>query len=177
MGRTATSCRSARPRTRRDGRRCTRLPLRLRVELPREESRRRFQNLIRPAQLAVLPLELDQTRSFARRDPVTRTAIDLTLAHPIADRFGMHTELLADLIEAAIVLLPRCTPLVHEPHSTLRTSGGYGLLPLPMTSSFPKDEASITPGAHHSPVAKPISPVLTAQSQDGRTATPPPGHA
>src|SRR4051794_33957224 len=119
MGRTATSCRSARPRTRRDGRRCRRLPLRLRVELPREESRRRFQDLIRPAQLAVLPLELDQTRSFARRDPVTRTAIDLTLAHPVADRFGMHTELLADLIEAAIVLLPRCTPLVDEPHSTL----------------------------------------------------------
>ena len=55
-GRTAEPCRSARPRSGRGGRRCRRTSSQA-VELGREESRRRLQDLIDPAQLTILALE------------------------------------------------------------------------------------------------------------------------
>src|ERR671912_2382792 len=75
-GRPAAPRRSARPRTAPDTRRCRRSLLALAVELRPEVSRGRLQDFIGPAQLLVLPLQLDhpgplrtdQTRSISRLD-------------------------------------------------------------------------------------------------------------
>ena len=93
-GRSAGPCRSARPRTGPCERRCTpRSPL-WAVELRRKESRRTVQDRVRPAQLAVLALRLDQTLRVTRRGPRPVTGVDLGLGHPAPQRLWLDPQLL-----------------------------------------------------------------------------------
>src|SRR5207248_6553334 len=78
--RTATLCRSARPRTAPGAHRYRR-SLPLAVELGREESRRRLQDLIRPAQLLDFTLKLLDPSRLGRGHPRPIADINLDLAH------------------------------------------------------------------------------------------------
>ena len=73
-GRPAIVCRSARPRSRRGADRWIRRSSLWAVELRREESRRRTENLIGPAQLPDLLLEAADLGVLLRRHPRTRAA-------------------------------------------------------------------------------------------------------
>src|SRR5215204_6460232 len=68
----------------------------MRVELPREESRRRLEDLIRAAQLTVLALELLDPLGLRARHPSALPAIGLGPAHPTAQRLGRHPEILSE---------------------------------------------------------------------------------
>src|SRR5437879_7498722 len=59
---------------------------RSRVELPREKSRGRLEDLVGPPQLPVLPLELSEALTFVGGQAGTQAAIDLGLLDPRAKR-------------------------------------------------------------------------------------------
>ncbi len=66
------------------------------AQLRREESRRRRQDRIRPAELPVLPLQLGQLVRVAARGPGPAARIDLGLTDPATQRLGVDAELLTD---------------------------------------------------------------------------------
>src|ERR671936_889270 len=58
------------------------------VELRREESRGRLEDLIGPAQLGVLLLQRLDFGAFLAADPRPLTGVHLHAAHPLAQRLG-----------------------------------------------------------------------------------------
>src|SRR5215210_6213544 len=68
----------------------------MRVELPREESRRRLEDLVRAPQLTVLALELLDPLRLNRAHTRPGAVIDLGLPDPRTQRLRRHPELLGD---------------------------------------------------------------------------------
>jgi hypothetical protein len=66
------------------------------LELGREESRRRLQNLVRAAQLPVLALELLEPLALIRREARPVPLVDLDAAHPLPHRLRCRSQLLGD---------------------------------------------------------------------------------
>src|SRR5262249_42424548 len=90
-----------------------------RVELPREENRRRLQNLIRPPQLLALPTQPRQLLNIRTRRARPRPRVDLGLPHPLAQRLARHVHLRrhrADRLPLRGVLPDLLT---HQRHRTL----------------------------------------------------------
>src|SRR5207302_6918054 len=106
--------RSARPRTVPDSCRCRRSPVVSAVELRPEESRCRLQDLIGPAQLPILSLELGDPRALVSSEPRAVARLDLLLDHPPPQRLASEAELLGDGGQAAIAESSRITPLPHQ---------------------------------------------------------------
>src|SRR4030095_3244839 len=92
-GRRAAPCRSARPRTGPCARGCRRSSVGSAVELRREESRRGLEDLIRPAQLPDLPLQLVEARALFAGQAKPQTVVDLGAADPVAQRLMRDAEL------------------------------------------------------------------------------------
>ena len=117
------------------------------VELRPEESRSRLQDLIRPAQLEVLPLQLGDPLLLRPRRPRPSTAIDLLLEHPPAS-LSRCTPICPATSSSPPSLGPR--PARHS--NTRRTarsrnSSGYRLA-VPWTPSFlHRNGASMDSGA------------------------------
>jgi hypothetical protein len=88
LGRSAGARRSARPRGGPCARRCRRSSRGSAVELRPEESRRGPQDLVGPAELAVLALERLQALTPFRGEPGASPAVDLGLADPLAEVSG-----------------------------------------------------------------------------------------
>ncbi len=84
-GRPAGRCRSARPPTPGGGRRCRRAPGLSAVELRPEENGRRLEDLVRPPQLAHLPLQLGHALLVFAGGAHSLTAIDLGLTQLRSD--------------------------------------------------------------------------------------------
>jgi hypothetical protein len=63
-----------------------------RVELPREETGGCLEDLIRPAQLAVVPLQLGEAPAFLAGHTRTVAAVDLGLADPAPQRLAADAE-------------------------------------------------------------------------------------
>jgi hypothetical protein len=83
------------------------------VELLGEKHRRGLENLVGPAQLAVLTLKRLQPLALVGRQPVVAGAgIDLGLAHPQAQRFLVDTEIARDMRDRAL-------RLEHQPDRAL----------------------------------------------------------
>ena len=93
-GQSAAPCRSARPRIHHGG--CRRTPswLGSAVELRLSEIRRRLaQNLVRPPELAVLPLQRLEPLTLGARQPGANPLIAPRAAYPCAQRLGRTTDL------------------------------------------------------------------------------------
>src|SRR5688500_14587109 len=86
---------------------------------PARSNRRRLQDLIRPAQLAVLALELLDALSLGGAHARPRTAIDLGLANPLAQRLVRHPQLARDRRDRRPLRLVLGLVLEHHPHRTL----------------------------------------------------------
>src|SRR5688500_17283344 len=114
----------------------------MRVELPREESRRRLENLVGAPQLPVLTLELLDPLGLRAGHPRTLARIGLGLAHPTAQRLRGHPELLSDR--------PDRRPLRHilallfkdHPRRPLTDLTRIWRLPRHMALILPRDRAS-----------------------------------
>src|SRR5437660_3490687 len=89
------------------------------VELRPEESRGRLQDLVGPAQLAVLTLELADAGSIVSPQPGPVPVLDVLLDHPAAQRLAVKAELLGDGGDPAVVQATRLTPLPHEADRSL----------------------------------------------------------
>src|ERR1700736_2951397 len=106
-----------------------RLPERARVELPREETCRGFQDLIRPAQLPNLALELVDPPAFLARRPRLRSPVHLGLVYPAPQRLNADAELARhtrDHTTAIAVVLLNRRP--HHPHPTIPQLGRISTL-------------------------------------------------
>ena len=95
------------------------------VELRREESRGRLQDLVGAAQLPDLALQLGDPLALVGGHARPRPAVDLGLADPLAQRLRGHPELLSDRQIAA-----HCEPYSSCCSNTIRTarsrtSAGY----------------------------------------------------
>src|SRR3954451_24625893 len=66
------------------------------VELRRGESRRALEDLIRPTQLAVLPLKLGQSGPLVGRQTRRVAGVDASLLHPVPQRVRHDPQLLTD---------------------------------------------------------------------------------
>src|SRR5262245_26925559 len=122
-GRPAAPGRSARPRTVRGGRRCSRRSALWAVELRREESRRRPQDRVRPAQLTHLALQLADPGTVKRRRPRPFASIDLRGPDPLAQRLRADRQLVGDPgnhPELLALLLDRLQDQTHRPLLQLR---------------------------------------------------------
>src|SRR3954468_22399743 len=87
--------RSARRRTGACARRCRSRALLWPVELGREESRRALEDLVRAAQLGVLPAQPLQLGGLVGADPGALAGVDLGLADPFTQRLrGTDAEFL-----------------------------------------------------------------------------------
>src|SRR5439155_98791 len=115
-GRPATRCRSARPRSAPSAPRRTRSSSGARVELPREESRRRLEDLVGSAEFPVLSLELGDARSLFGAEPGPVPAVDLGLADPLAEGLRADVELPGDAGDVAVVLARLPGRLENQPH-------------------------------------------------------------
>src|SRR5712692_3770445 len=74
----------------------------------------RLEDLIRPPQLEVLPLEFLDPLAFLGGEALAFAAIDLGLAQPVADALGVDAELSADLPQAAVVATASFPPLIDH---------------------------------------------------------------
>ena len=88
------------------------------VELRPEETRRGLQDLVGPAELAVLPLELIRPGSLLTGQAAQLAAVDAGLADPLADGLGADAQLLGDSRDR-VVALPLGGHLVDEPDGSL----------------------------------------------------------
>src|ERR671918_605011 len=70
-----------------------RSPGRARVEFPREETRGGLEDLVGPAQLADLALQLGDAPTLLAGHPGTGAAVDLGLAHPAAQGLAADAQL------------------------------------------------------------------------------------
>src|SRR6266540_4999586 len=95
-GRPATLGRSARPRTGRDGPRCSGSSRVAAVQLGREESRRRPEDLACAAQLAVLAFQLGDALLLGGGHAGPLAGVDLGLAGPVAKGLTVDAELVGD---------------------------------------------------------------------------------
>src|SRR5690606_29096437 len=142
---------SARPRTYPDKRRCKQSRLVSTVELGREEKRRRPQDLIRPTQLPVLPLQLLQPLPVVCAQPRTRTLIDLRPANPLTHRLRRRTEHLSDRTNRLPLRPISSLALTDQPHRT--TPHLRRILPRPRllahNSILSTDRACAKPGEVH----------------------------
>src|SRR5712691_9661801 len=123
MGRPAAPRRSARPRSGSGGCRRSGSPLRSAVELRPEESRSRLEDLIRPPQLEVLPLELLDPPALLGGEALAFAAVDLGLAQPVTDALGVYAKLSAHLPQAAVAATPSLPPLIDHPDRALTQLG------------------------------------------------------
>src|SRR4051812_45104865 len=73
----------------------------MRVALPREERRRRFQDLDRGFQFGVVPTQAGDLLFRLRRHPFTLAVVDLSLAYPPPNRLSGHAELLGHAATAS----------------------------------------------------------------------------
>src|SRR5262245_26261448 len=89
------------------------------VELRREESRRRLQDLIRPTQLLHLTLELPHPGPLIRRQPRALTSVGLSPPDPLAQRLMVHAELLRDRLDRLPLRRVLVLVLEHHPHRSL----------------------------------------------------------
>jgi len=136
-GRSATQHKSARPRTPGGAHPRRRSSSRSAVELRLREIRRRFpQDLIRPAQLTVLPAQIPQLSQLIRAQPRPQPLIRLSPPNPLAQRLGRTPELLRYRTDRRPLrtMLPRCCNTNRTARS--RTSGEY-VIGLPMTPLSP----------------------------------------
>src|SRR5450755_1290983 len=115
------SHRWARPRSARGADRHTRSPRSVRVELLGKKHRRALEDLIRAAQLLVLPTQPSDLLALLRREHLTtRAAVGLRLAHALTQRLMMDTQISSH---------PRDRPpgLKHKPDAALHQL--IGILP------------------------------------------------
>src|SRR5690348_12103548 len=122
-GRSPGSGRSARPRTSSDARRCSGSSRRSAVELRPEENRRALQDLVRPAELAVLPFELLDPLALGRRQAAPGAGINLGLADPLADRLGPDPQLAGNIGHRAVAITPFGGRLGDQPDRSLTELG------------------------------------------------------
>ena len=101
-----------------------------RVELPREESRRRLQNLIRPPQLAVFPAQPLQLGRFLAGRPRPGAGVHLGLPHPLAQGLTRGADLRRDRADRLPLraVWPVLTCSNTSATARSRTSRGYFLL-------------------------------------------------
>ena len=98
-----------------------------RVQLPREESRRRLQDLVGPAQLPDLPLQLGDPLRVHRRGTGPPASVDLRLAYPVPQRLPVDPQLVGHPGHRTH-LLPGLLPnLEHHPHGPLTQLVGVPL--------------------------------------------------
>src|SRR5918996_5992590 len=121
----------------------------MRVELPRKESRRRLEDLVRAAQLAVLALELLDALGLRAGYPRSLAAVGLGLAHPAAQRLRGHPELLRDRRDRRPLGLIGALLLEHHPRRPLTDLTRIRRLPWHMAQILSRDRASKFAGAVH----------------------------
>ena len=148
-GRTATPRRSARPRNDHDARRCRRSSLPA-VELGREETRRALENLVRPAQLPVLPLERSSAapahRTSTRPDDPRRSrpAAPTSGPSPPSEASFSATDRIASPLRPGAAARPR------RPSEPLAFTHLHRVPPRPSPfchgSILPRDRACALPG-------------------------------
>jgi hypothetical protein len=86
---------------------------------PPEENRGGLEDLVGPAQLAVLPLELLHLFSFLGRQAAALTAVDLGLADSLADGLRADAEVFRHLPDGPVALALLGGRLEHEPDRAL----------------------------------------------------------
>src|SRR5689334_19290971 len=111
--------RPARHRTGPGARQRTRLARQPRVEFPREISTGRLQNLIRPTELAVFPLQFSNPPLIIRRGARPRPAVNFRLLRPGPKRLGMNTQLTCDPGQLAVTLTLPLPDLEQHLHRAL----------------------------------------------------------
>jgi hypothetical protein len=94
------------------------------VELRPEENRGALEDLVGPAQLADLPLELLHAGALLGREARSFTVVDLGLADPVAERFGPDPQLLRHSADGAVA--PACSAAVSWTRRTARSFNSAG---------------------------------------------------
>ena len=105
------------------------------VELRPEESRCRLQDLVRSAQLTILPLQLGDPRPLPASQPSTFTRLQFLLEHPPSQRLAMQAELGSDRGHSTIAEPSLRLPLAHQAHRPFAELRGNSLV-VPWTPSF-----------------------------------------
>src|SRR3954463_16258838 len=96
------------------------------VELRREESRGRLEDLVGPAQLRVLLLQRLQLLRLRGRRPLPDTGVYLRLPHPLAQRLrSRDPQLRRDRPDRLVLRGIVLTVLPHQRDRALTSSGGY----------------------------------------------------
>src|SRR5579859_5970226 len=128
-GRNAKLRRSARSPNDPCARRCTRRLPESAVELRRREKRRRRpQDLIGPAQLPILPLQLGDPTLVLVRHPRPPTTVDLGLVDPVPQRLGPYPQLPGDPPDHPVTLTALLDGIHHKPNRPLPKLGRIPLL-------------------------------------------------
>src|SRR5918996_875492 len=127
----------------------------MRVELPRKESRRRLEDLIRAAQLPVLALELPDALGLHARHSRALARVGLGLAHPASERLRGHPELLGDRRDRRPLRLVLTLLLEHHPRRPLPDLTRIRRLPWHMAQILSRGRASKIPGAGYFCVVRP----------------------
>src|SRR4029453_10328509 len=122
----------------------------MRVELPREESRGRLENLVGAPQLTVLALELLDPLAAGARPPGPLPRIGLGLTHPTPERLGRHPELLSDRRDRRPLRLVLVPLFKHHPRRPLTDLTRIRRLPRHKAQILSRGRASKFPGAVHS---------------------------
>src|SRR6476646_6759418 len=89
------------------------------VELRREESRRRLEDLVGPAQLPVLLLEPADLGVVLGRDTRPLTRIHVRLVHPLTDRLHPEAQLASHPLHRPVTLPGLLPDLAHQPDRLL----------------------------------------------------------
>ena len=114
------------------------------VEFPGEKQRRRFQDLIRPAQLVVLLAQhADLLTLRSGRLIAAPAAVSFGLAHPLTQRLGVHPEIGGDMRDRPAALKRQANTSLHELVGVLLGSGhDRDFL---SRGTNPRNEASVDP--------------------------------
>src|SRR4051812_12450062 len=128
------------------------------VELRREESRGRLEDLVGPTQLRVLLLQRLQLLRLRGRRPRPDTGVHLRLPHPLAQRLGSRDpQLCGDRSDRLVLRGIVLTVLPHQRDRALTQLRRVLRGTCHETSSFQTNEVSRHPGVAHSS-ARPLAP-------------------
>src|SRR5690606_35295522 len=112
-----------------------------RVQLPREESRGRLQDLVGTAQFPVLTLELHDPLRIHSGGTRPVAGVDLALPDPVTQRLPINTQPVSDPGDRT-VLLPCLLPVPeHHPHGPLTDL--IRVLPRCWHDSYPRKVGSL----------------------------------
>ena len=103
--------------------RCSELPLRLTVELGREENRSVLQDGVGATKILILTFELLHSSSFVSGETRSLAVVDLGPSNPGPERLRRHAEQFRDVTDARPLGLVVRSLVEHHPHCSFTQLG------------------------------------------------------